>query len=65
MYLYCPNPILVLQSVSNNQDASMLSNDNSISVTPLRRTCNNASVPKKQSLNSASQSCSDRRSVGS
>lgn len=28
----CPNPILVLQSVSNNQDASMLSNDNSISV---------------------------------
>ena len=48
----CPNPILVLQSVNNNQDASMLSNDNSISVTPLRRTCNNASVPKKQSLNS-------------
>ena len=43
----------------------MLSNDNSISVTPLRRTCNNASVPKKQSLNSASQSCSDRRSVES
>ena len=41
----------------------MLSNDNSISVTPLRRTCNNASVPKKQSLNSALQSCSDRLSV--
>ena len=61
----CPNPILVLQSVNNNQDASMLSNDNSISVTPLRRTCYNASVPKKQRLNSASQSCSDRRSVES
>lgn len=61
----CSNPTVVLQSVSDGQDTLMLSDNNSIHVTSLRRTCNNASVSKQQSLNSAMQSSSYMRSTES